>query len=98
MTADLHAAAAGTTPEERSHLEMKHLYLDELHRNPASEKPRARPRGIRWIIDYTAARPVAVHRPDGRRTWVWSDLHLRHPNIINTATGRSRTPARWTGR
>ena len=82
MTADVHAAAAGTTPEERSHLELKHLYLDELHRNLASEKPRARPRGIRWIIDYTETHPVAVHRPDGHRAWVWSDLHLRHANII----------------
>ena len=23
-----------------------------------------------------------MHRPDGHRTWVWSDLHLRHANII----------------
>ncbi len=38
------------------------IYLNELHRNLASEKPRARPRGIRWIIDYTAAHPVAAHR------------------------------------
>ena len=61
VTADLRAAAAGTTPEDRSHLELKHRYLEELHRNLASEKARARPRGIRWIIDYTETHPVAVH-------------------------------------
>ena len=109
VTADLRAAAAGTTPEDRSHLELKHLYLEELHRNLASEKARARSRGIRWIIDYTETHPVAVHstggssttprptrspsiRPDRHRAWVWSDLHLRHANIIKHCNRPGRVP------
>ncbi len=65
-----------------SHLELKHLYLKELRRILASEKPRAWPRGIKGLIEHTETHPVAVHRPDEHRTWVWSDLHLRHANII----------------
>ena len=70
MTAGLRAAAAGPAAEERTHLDLKHLYLDELRRVLAAEKPRAWPRGIQWIIDYTEAHPVAVHRPGEHRTWV----------------------------
>ena len=82
MTGGHRAAAADAAPEDRSCLDLKHLYLEELRRILASEKPRAWPRGIQWIIDYTETHPVGVHRPDGHRTWVWSDLHLRHANII----------------
>ena len=87
MTTGVHAAATGGMPEDRSRLELEHLYLGELRRVLASEKPRARPRGIQWIIDYTEAHPVVVHRPDRHRTWVWSDLHLRHANIIKHCKG-----------
>ena len=92
MTADLGTQGTGAT-EDRSHLELKHLYLDELQRLLASEKPRARSRGIQWIIEHAEAHSVAVHRPGGHRTWVWSDLHLRHANIIKHC-GRPFTDAR----
>ena len=82
MTGPLRAAVPGSAPEDRCCLDLKHLYLEELRRILASEKPRAWPRGIQWIIDYTETHPVGVHRPDGHRTWVWSDLHLRHANLI----------------
>ena len=77
---------------DRSCLNLKHLYLEELRRFLASEKPRAWPRGIQWIIDYTEAHPVGVHRPDGHRTWLWSDLHLRHANIIKHCKRPSSMP------
>ena len=61
--------------------------------------PRASPLNVLWIIKHTEAHAIAVHRPDGHRTSVWPDLHLRHANIIkHCGEGRSRTPARWTGR
>ena len=80
MTGGHRAEATDAAPEDRSCLDLKHLYLKELHHIVATKKPGGR--GIRWIINYTETHPVAVHRPDGRRTWVWSDLHLRHANII----------------
>ena len=80
MTGGHQAAATDAAPEDRSCLYLKHLYLEELHRIVATKKPGGR--AIRWIIDYTETHPVAVHRPDRHRTWVWSDLHLRHANII----------------
>ena len=82
MMSPFRAAMLGSEPEDRSGLDLKHLYLEELRRILATKKPRENPRGIRRIIDYTEAHPVAVHRRDGHRTWVWSDLHLRHANII----------------
>ena len=81
MTGGHRAAATNAAPEDRC-LDLKHLCPEELRRTRASEKPRAWPGGIQWIIDYTKTHPVGVHRPDGHRTWVWSDLHLRHANII----------------
>ena len=80
MTGRHRAAATDAAPEDRSCLDLKHLYLEELHRIVATKKPGGR--GIRRIIDHTEAHPVGLHRPDGHRTWVWSDLHLRHANII----------------
>ena len=56
------AAATDAAPEDQCCLDLKHLYLDELRRILASEKPRAWPRGIQWIIDYTETHPVGVHR------------------------------------
>ena len=70
------------TSVDRSCIELKHLYLEALQRILATGKPRGNRRGIRRIIDYTETHPVEVHRPGGHRTWVWSDLHLRHGNII----------------
>ena len=70
------------TPVDRNCIELKHLYLEALQRILATGKPRGNRRGIRLIIDYTETHPVEVHRPGGHRTWVWSDLHLRHGNII----------------
>ncbi len=53
-----------------------------LHRILATGKPRRNRRGIRRIVDYTETHAVEVHPPGERRTWVWSDLHLCHGNII----------------
>ena len=80
MTTVRRAAATDAAPEDRNGLDLKHLYLEELQRIVATKKPVGR--GLRWIIDYTDTHPVRVHRPDEHRTWIWSDLHLRHANII----------------
>ena len=74
------ANPTSTAREDRTILVLKELYLEELHRFSKSGEPGAR--GVKRIIEYTESHPVAVHRPDDRRTWVWSDLHLRHANII----------------
>ncbi len=70
------------SPDDRTCNEVKALYLEGLHRIIAPKKPKQNVRGIRRIIDHTQTHPIGVHRPDGHRTWVWSDLHLRHRNII----------------
>ena len=70
------------SPDDRTCNEVKALYLEGLHRIIAPKKPKQNVRGIRRIIDHTRTHPIGVHRPDGHRTWVWSDLHLRHRNII----------------
>ena len=62
VTGGHRAAATDAAPEDRSCLDLRHLYLEELRRILASEKPRAWPRGIQWIIDYTETHPVGVHR------------------------------------
>ena len=63
-------------------MELKDRYIDELRKVLQTPRGRKRRRSIQRIIDYTEAHPVLTHRPSGHRTWVWSDLHLRHANII----------------
>ena len=36
----------------------------------------------RAVLKHMEAHPIHVHRPGTGRTWVWSDLHLNHGNII----------------
>ena len=60
---------------------LKELYVEELQRVVKSGKHGSR--GVRRIIEFTETHRVVSHRPsDEHRTWVWSDLHLRHGNII----------------
>ena len=69
-----------TAREDRTLVKLRELYLEELRRFIKTGEPGRR--GVKLIIEYTESHPVATHRPDDRRTWVWSDLHLRHANII----------------
>ena len=60
---------------------LRDLYVEELERIVKSGKHGSR--GVRRIIDYTETHRVLRHQPSNRHgTWVWSDLHLRHANII----------------
>ena len=65
---------------DRTLARLRGLYVEELLRIIKTRESGRR--GVRRIIDFTEDRPVATHRPDDGRTWVWSDLHLRHANII----------------
>ena len=73
-----------TAREDRTLVKLRELYLKELRRFIKTGEPGRR--GVKLIIEYTESHPVATHRPDDRRTWVWSDLHLRHANIIKYCT------------
>ena len=67
VTNGLRGVAAGGATEDRSSLEMKHLYREDLRRLLVLEKPRAWPRGIRWIIEHAEIRPVGEYRSDEHR-------------------------------
>ena len=61
----------------------KALYCAELEHVIARRKTKNSSASIRRILDFTSRHDPHVHTPEpGRRTWVWSDLHLRHANII----------------
>ena len=73
-----------TTPESGGDAiggKLKELYVEELQRVVKNGKHGSR--GVKRIIEYTETHQAMTHRPSGgHRTWVWSDLHLRHANII----------------
>ena len=59
------------------------LYCAELERVIAARATKNAPASIRRILNFTRNHPPYVHTPGpGRQSWVWSDLHLRHANII----------------
>ena len=41
------------------------------------------PKTTAWMLKHAAATDGGTYRPEaGARTWIWSDLHLHHKNII----------------
>ena len=41
------------------------------------------PKTTAWMLKHTAATEGGTYTPEtGARTWIWSDLHLHHKNII----------------
>ena len=51
--------------------------------NPASREKHVNPKSTRWMIRHAQATEGGEHTPEpGTQTWIWSDLHLHHRNII----------------
>ena len=64
---------------------LQRLYGDELTRllSRAVGARHVNRRTTRWMREETWRSPGATYRPSGPgRTWLWSDLHLHHRNIM----------------
>ena len=46
------------TPDDRTCIELKQLYLEALHQILATKKPKENMRGIRRILDYRRTHPI----------------------------------------
>ena len=59
-------------------------YRAELARMLGPEGGRhVNPKTAAWMLKHTAATEGGTYTPEtGARTWIWSDLHLHHRNII----------------
>ena len=59
-------------------------YRAELARMLGPEGGRhVNPKTTAWMLKHTAATEGGTYTPEtGARTWIWSDLHLHHRNII----------------
>ena len=59
-------------------------YRTELARMLGPEGGRyVNPKTTAWMLKHTAATEGGTYTPEtGARTWIWSDLHLHHKNII----------------
>ena len=59
-------------------------YRTELARMLGPEGGRyVNPKTTAWMLKHTAATERGTYTPEaGARTWIWSDLHLHHKNII----------------
>ena len=50
---------------------------------PGSPEKHVNPKSTRWMIRLAETTEGGAFTPGGRtRTWIWSDLHLHHQNII----------------
>ena len=76
----------GTTEDDAmSEPTLQRLYGDELTRllSRAVGARHVNRRTTRWMREETWRSPGATYRPSGPgRTWLWSDLHLHHRNIM----------------
>ena len=51
--------------------------------DPASREKHVNPKSTRWMIRHAEATEGGEYTPEpGTGTWIWSDLHLHHRNII----------------
>ena len=59
-------------------------YRADLARMLAPEAGRhVNPKTTAWMLKHAAATEGGTYTPEtGARTWIWSDLHLHHKNII----------------
>lgn len=59
-------------------------YRAELARTLRPEGARhVNPKTTAWMLKHAAATEGGTYTPEtGARTWIWSDLHLHHKNII----------------
>ena len=59
-------------------------YRAELARMLGPEAGRhVNPKTTAWMLKHAAATEGGTYTPEtGARTWIWSDLHLHHKNII----------------
>ena len=65
--------------------ELQAHYRAELAKmiEPGSRVEHVNPKSTRWMIGLAEATNGGAFAPeDGTRTWIWSDLHLHHRNII----------------
>ena len=64
-----------TTTLEKLHIESIESTIQ--HRTRAKRKS-----ALSVLLEYAKVQPCRVIIPDGTPIWIWSDLHLRHANII----------------
>lgn len=65
--------------------ELQADYRTELAKmiEPGSPEKHVNPKSTRWMIRLAETTEGGAFTPGGRtRTWIWSDLHLHHQNII----------------
>ena len=65
--------------------DLYHTELRTLLKSNRKNRKSRQPDPVKLMLEYSVSERVHVHEPGPGpgRTWIWSDLHLRHANIIN---------------
>lgn len=64
--------------------DLYHTELRTLLKSNRKNRKSRQPDPVKLMLEYSVSERVHVHEPGPgpSRTWIWSDLHLRHANII----------------
>ena len=62
--------------------EAHRLHRRELQRLLTSDEKHTNRKTTRWLLRETERTQAAVYEETDATTWIWSDLHLHHANII----------------
>ena len=64
--------------------DLYHTELRTLLKSNRKNRKSRQPDPVKLMLEYSVSERVHVHEPGPGpgRTWIWSDLHLRHANII----------------
>ena len=71
-----------TTTETAGIADLTNLHHAALEAAISERSGKSGSRTIRKLLKYAAKHPTLTIEPDDRAVWIWSDLHLRHANII----------------
>ena len=65
--------------------DLYHTELRTLLKSNRKNRKSRQPDPVKLMLEYSVSERVHVHEPGPGpgRTWIWSDLHLRHANIIS---------------
>ena len=70
------------SPNPDPYTRLEELHIESIESTIEHRTRAKRKTALSVLLEYAKVQPCRVIVPDGTPIWIWSDLHLRHANII----------------